>query len=250
MHAFPSTLSSPGEQLGRGAEGCLPTIPGAQRGFANDESRRVMNLPLQLKCPTCGAPSTQRVHLNDPTLDFTCEKCCNTWYGVSGLDVTVGVLLLARSWNELEAEKDYDMSIVLAAAAFDCELSWLFCKWKKIEALGSGRAFAPGDCDKELRRVGNVAEKITKVSMTLCGSSIERFVDESSQWKKTLKKIPSLHAQPLAEAFQRAVFWPRNEVLHQGQATHTQKDACRCYSIADLGIRILKAMDKARAARL
>jgi hypothetical protein len=210
-----------------------------------------MNIPLQLKCPSCGALRAQRVHLNNPSLDFTCEKCGSTCYGVSGLDVTVGVLILVRSRHELEIEKDYDMGIVLAATAFECELSWLYCKWRGIEAMGANAALSPEDCEKELRAMGSVADKITKVSGMLYQGGIEKFVADSASWSGTVNgKRPSLHIGWLAKDFQQTVFWLRNKVLHQGQANHTREDAAKCCSIAELGIRILKAMDNERRMAL
>ena len=210
-----------------------------------------MNIPLQLKCPSCGALRTQRAHLNNPSLDFTCEKCGNRWYGVSGLDVTVGVLILARSWYELEIEKDYDMAVVLAATAFECELSWLYCKWRRIEAMGANTTLVPKDCEEELRGMGNVADKIGNVSGMLYRGGVEQFVTDSASWSKTVsERFPSLLVGSLAKDFQRTVFWPRNKVLHQGNASHTRDDAARCYSIAELAIRILKDMDNERRMAL
>src|SRR5487761_568897 len=49
-----------------------------------------------------------------------------------------------------------------------------------------------------------------------------------SMWKKTIGEgFPSLHQGSLATNFQRAVFWPRNKVLHHGTASHTRDDAAR-----------------------
>ena len=185
--------------------------------------------------------------MNNPSLDFTCEKCGNTWHGVPGLDVTVGVLVLARSWYELEIEKDYDMAIVLAATALDCELSSVYCKWKGINAPRADTPFTPEECEGELRAMGNVADKIGEISGVLYAGGIERFVADSQSWKQTINgQFPSLHLGSLATTFQQAVFWPRNRVLHQGAAGHTRDDAAKCYSIAEVGIRILKDMDKAK----
>lgn len=151
-----------------------------------------MNFPLQLKCPTCGALRTQRVHLNDLSSDFTCEKCGNTSYGVSSLDNTVGVLILAKSWHELEIEKDYDMAIVLAATALDCELSFLYCKWKGCEALNANTDPKEKDYEEELRSMGKIVDKIAKVTKTLDPRGIEQFVADSS-WKGAIcKGFPSL----------------------------------------------------------
>lgn len=210
-----------------------------------------MNIPRRLMCPNCGTPLMHRVHLNNPSLRFTCTECGQTWHEVPGLGQTVGVLILDRSGYELEIEKDYDMAIVLAAAALDCELSLLYCKWKGIEANRAGASFTPEVCEEELRSLANIVNKIKKVSGMMYQGGIEAFVGSSTEWSATIKsRFPSLHIGSLEIDFQKIVFRPRNRVLHQGYADHTEEDASKCYSIAELGIRILKDMDKLRAEGL
>jgi|SRR5579872_674797 len=207
-----------------------------------------MYIPLPLKCPNCGEPRTQRVHLNDPIADFICENCKSNCTGIPSLDVTIGDLILARSYSELNVEKDYDMAIVLAAMAFECELSRLYCKWKEVEALNTG-TFDLEKNEEELRKMGSVAEKIIKISAFVCDGGIEAFAAASDKWKMTISNdSPTLHLGSLATDFQRAVFWPRNKVLHRGNASHTRDEAAKCYSIAWLGIQVLKEMDKAKLA--
>lgn len=207
-----------------------------------------MNVPIQLECPSCGVPWVHRVHLSDPSLGFRCTKCRSTSYGIRALDATVGMLMLVRSWHELKIEKDYDMAIVLAATALDCELSYLFCKWRRIAALKADSPFSQEDCEGKLRDIrGGIAGKIDEVSGMLHRGGIESFVADSTEWSAAIKsRFPSLHANSLARDFQLTVFWPRNRVLHQGSADHTQVQASKCYSIAELGIGILKEMDKAK----
>lgn len=210
-----------------------------------------MRIPLSLKCPNCDEPRHQVVHLSDQSADFTCAKCGRTSYGIPGLGVTVGFLILARSWHEFEVEKDYDMTIVLAATALDCELSLLYQKWKEVDAVGNGTTLDTEAFERELRGMGSVADKITKISEFLYVGGIETFVASSQQWTNKIQKdFPSLRLGSLATDFQRTVFWPRNAVLHQGKADHTKGEAARCYSIAWLGIQVLKEMDKSKFAAL
>lgn len=208
-----------------------------------------MNIPIELNCLSCGAPWVHRAHLSDTSFAFTCSQCGNTSYGFRGLGATVGVLILLRSRYELEIEKDYDMAIVLAAAALDCELSLLYCKWKGIEADRAGASFTPEDCEGELKdwKLRSIVSKITRVSEMLYQGGIEAFVANSTKWSETIKNgFPSLHVGSLAADFQKMAFGPRNRVLHQGSADHTEADASKCWSIAELGILILKEMDKAK----
>ena len=147
-----------------------------------------MRIPLSLKCPNCGEPRHQVVHLSDQSADFTCAKCGRTSYGIPGLGVTVGFLILARSWHEFEVEKDYDMTIVLAATALDCELSLLYQKWKEVDAVGNGTTLDTETFERELRGMGSVADKITKISEFLYVGGIETFVASSQQWTNKPRK--------------------------------------------------------------
>jgi len=47
----------------------------------------------------------------------------------------------------------------------------------------------------------------------------------------------------LAADFHKAVFKPRNKILHQGVANFTEPDANKVWTIAKLGLDILLAMD-------
>lgn len=137
------------------------------------------------------------------------------------------------------------MSIVCAAMALDAELSRLFRKWTAIEDLRANRDFDEEQCETLLRRFKTAKDKITEVSALLYPGGIESFVRSSAEWSRTISDgFPSLRLGWLASDFQRALFWPRNRILHGGYAKHTEEDAKRCYSIAWLGLRILQGMDR------
>ena len=206
-----------------------------------------MKIPLQFTCPSCRTPVIKRVHLDATSLDWICEKCGAAQVIVFDLDLTVGWLMLARSWYELSVEKDNSMAIVLAATAFDSELSRLFCKWTQIKGRGPTLPFSLEDCEKKLRAFRTIAVKIEGVSRLLYPGGIEAFVCSSPVWSKEINDdFPSLHIGSLAKDFQETVFWPRNKVLHAGYAQHPEDEASKCYSVADIGLRILKDMDRAK----
>ena len=204
-----------------------------------------MNIPLQITCPQCNTSATQRVHLDTSSPDFTCTQCGHQHVKVFDLDLTIGFLLLERSRYELSVEKDYSMAIVLAALAFESELSRLFCKWTRIKQIGRDPVVIEEECERNLRSFGNIAGRIEGVSQMLYSGGIEPFVSSSPEWTKNINNdFPSLQVGSLAKDFQKTVFWPRNKILHAGYAKHTHEDAAKCYSIAYLGVRILQDMDK------
>jgi hypothetical protein len=54
----------------------------------------------------------------------------------------------------------------------------------------------------------------------------------------------------LAEDFQRHLFWPRNIVLHWGDPKYSYEEAAKVFSIAQLGLRILREMNAHRRVSL
>lgn len=64
------------------------------------------------------------------------------------------------------------------------------------------------------------------------------------------KGFKSIRVGTLAADFQQHLFWPRNKVLHWGDAKNSCEGAAKCYSIANLGLTILREMDLHRRAIL
>jgi len=141
------------------------------------------------------------------------------------------------------------MSIVLAAMAFEAELSRLFRKWTHIADLREGREFDEEKCELMLRSFKNVADKIEKVSKLMVPEGIGSFVSADAELRTAIDKgFPSLPLKALPSSFQKSVFWPRNRILHGGFSKHTEEDANRVYSIAWMGLIILQKMDLKKRA--
>jgi hypothetical protein len=204
-----------------------------------------LKVPLQLKCSQCGELAPTKIHLDATSLDWTCTKCGSENSGF--LDATIGFLLLERSGHEIRIEQDFSMAIVMAAMAFDAELSRLFGKWKEIDALG---IFDREECEKELREFNTIDRKIKAVSTLLVSKGIDEFVSTCSQLHEPISKNPNLRVGSLAKDFQEHLFWPRNKVLHWGDVKHSREDAIRCYSLAKMGLLILREMDEERRNKL
>lgn len=204
-------------------------------------------MPLQLKCSKCKEPASIKIHLDTTTFDWTCPKCGFSHPSFFGLDVTIGFLILERSRYELSTEQDYSMIIVLAAMAFDSELSRLFGKWKQIDAMRANEAFDREECEKELRDYRTINRTIEEVSRLLVNEGIDEFVSACPELREAISNgFQSIRIGSLAEDFKKHLFWPRNKVLHWGDAKHSYEDAARCYSLANMGLQILREMDQER----
>jgi hypothetical protein len=216
-----------------------------------DTEKYSAKVPLQLKCHNCKEPFTHKVHLGKTSFDWTCPTCGFKHPSFLGLDVTVGVLLLEKSRYELIQEKDFSMAVVFAAMAFESELSRLFLKWKEIECLTTGAELDREECERQLRDFKTIGRKIEEVSQFLVNSGIDDFVRSKTHLRDQISKgFKSIRVGTLAADIQRHLFWPRNEVLHWGDAKNSYEDAARCFSIANLGLIILREMDSDRRAML
>lgn len=209
--------------------------------------RYTMKIPLQLKCSQCNEPSSIRIHLDQTSFDWTCPKCGTRHPSLFGLNVTMGFLILERSRYELLNEKDYSMGIVMAAMAFDTELSRLFGKWKQIDSENAGKQFDREKCEEELRGFRTVSAKIDGVADFLVKRTMQEFVNSCPELREGISKnFKSIRIGSLVRDFQEQLFWPRNRILHWGDAGCSYEDAARCWSIANQGLQILRKMDEQR----
>jgi hypothetical protein len=167
------------------------------------------------------------------------------------LDTTIGVLLREKSRQEILCEKDYPMAIVFAATAFESDLSRLFGKWKEIDGILPGKVFDREECERELRGFITISNKIEGVSKFLVRSGIDDFVKARPVLRDHIAaNFASIRVGTIAVDFQKNLFWPRNSVLHWGDAQFSYEDAAKCFSIAELGLWILREMDALRRASL
>jgi len=73
------------------------------------------------------------------------------------------------------------------------------------------------------------------------------FVTSKTHLREQISKgFTSIKIGSLAADFQGHLFWPRNRVPHWGDAKNSYQDAAKCYSIANLGLTILREMDLER----
>lgn len=208
-------------------------------------------VPLLFRCDKCKEPFTQKIHLSQTSFDWTCPKCGFVHVSFLGLDTTIGLLLREKCRHELLQEKDYPMAIVFAAMAFESELSRLFGKWKEIECIMPGKIFDQDACERELRGFAAIDRKIDGVSQFLVSCGIDDFVKSRPPLHAHITaNFKSIRVGHLPADFQQHLFRPRNSVLHWGDAKYSYEDAAKCFSIADLGLWILREMDLQRRAGL
>ncbi|UCD49389.1 MAG: hypothetical protein JSW27_17885 [Phycisphaerales bacterium] len=205
-----------------------------------------MKVPLHFRCDRCGCENYIFVNLDQSSFETKC-RCGDVIPSFFGSNVTLGYKVLWRSNYELLERQDYPLSIVLSAMAFDCELTRLHSKWNQIGALGLGIHVSDEELEALLRKYRTIDRKIEEAAKLMDPRGFAGFADGSPEFRAIVSEgFPSLSLESLSKDFQAALFWPRNRVLHLGDASFSLDDAKRCFNIATLGLRILEAMDERR----
>lgn len=205
-----------------------------------------MKIPLPFQCDQCGCEEYIFLNLAESSFERKC-KCGHVVPTFFGSNVTVGWKILSRSNYELLQQKDYPLSIVFSATAFECELTRLHFKWHEIGAIGSDIDVSDEDLESLLRKYRTIDIKIEKVSKLMDPRGFACFVNGSPEFCKIVNEgFPSLSLSDITKDFQKTLFWPRNRVLHLADTSFSCDDAKRCFHIATLGQSILKDMDMKR----
>jgi len=205
-----------------------------------------MKIPLRVHCDRCGSGEYIFLNLNETSFKTSC-KCGDVVHSFLASNVTVGYKILWRSHYELTERKDYPLSIVFSATAFECELTRLHFKWSQIGALDRGVDTSDEQLEKLLRKYQTINSKIEGVCKLMDSRGFRGFVSNSPELSNIVKDgFPSLSLYNLAKDFQQNLFWPRNRVLHLADTSFSYEDAKRCFNIATLGLRILDVMDEHR----
>jgi len=209
-----------------------------------------MKIPLHFQCDQCGREEYIFLNLDESSFETECQ-CGEVVPSFFASDVTVVYKILWRSNYELLQQKDYPLSIVFSATAFECELTHLHFKWNEIRAYGMDIDVSDEDLEFLLRKYRTIDTKIEEVSKLMDPRGFAGFIKGSSEFSKIISEgFPSLDLEDITKDFQRILFWPRNRVLHLADTSFSYDDARRCFNISTLGLRILEDMDmKRRSAR-
>lgn len=202
-----------------------------------------MKIPIEIVCHTCNKEHLIWVDIKDMSITNECD-CGDCYSGYFDCNFTVGHKIIIRCQYEF-AKKDFPLSIVFSATAFECELSRLYFKWKIINALPSGITISDSKLEELLRKYRSIEEKIEGVCKLMHAQGFTRFVNNTPELRKiVIDGFPSLQLSQLSLEFQKHLFWPRNRVLHLADTTFKEEDAIKCFSIATLGLKILGELDK------
>ena len=206
-----------------------------------------MKIPLYLSCPKCQTKQYVWILLHADEACYICQnkKCLHERsFGFSIETMRLGWRLLLRSQYELIESKDYALSIVMSACAFDVDVSRLNIKWQGIRELEKGQMYDPKILEQELLKHRKVIEKLKSTGKLLSLKGFNGYVKDSKKYQESISSgFNNIDLDNPAQSFIEALFYPRNEILHMGKNTYTEEQARSCHNTALLGLNILWEMD-------
>jgi len=212
-----------------------------------------MIIPLKYQCRNCGNEDWIKIQQEDSHFNYDC-RCGYRGSVYLGQTYNISEKLLERSWYEYENNQDYPLSIILAAMAFESQISQFYVRTQEILELKDGNEVSREDFEsweEELRRMNGVANKIQKISEILVPGGLESYLEDNDELRTALEEgFPSLDIDNLPVSLQKELFWPRNEVLHYGKSNNTAENALKCINIAAVSMRLFNDMEKAWSDRI
>jgi len=123
-----------------------------------------MKIPFYLQCDACHKEKYSWANANAVNVNHHCDCGKERKFSLSS-DITLGYKILYRSSYEFNENKDYSLSVVFSATAFDCEMSRLHRKWQDLNMSKAGKRLVEKELDEALRQCRTVSKKIEKTDL-------------------------------------------------------------------------------------
>ena len=114
-----------------------------------------MIIPLKYKCSNCDNEDWIKIQQEDSHFNYDCP-CGRRGSVYLGQTYTISAKLLERSRYEYENNHDYNLSIILAAMAFESQISQFYVRTQEILKSKDGNEATREDFEKwegELRSI-------------------------------------------------------------------------------------------------
>jgi hypothetical protein len=210
-----------------------------------------MKFSMLVPCGRCGHQMTVETTGEDSYPDARCSECgTTTWVTDDG---RVSRRAIYRAEVEL-VNKDWSLAIVLSAMSVECELAYLYSKWKMLEANLVPAEVTPAHTEQwedEFRLLqGGVAGKLDGVTQLLTGETFCDFVNRRTEIASMIQKTyPNVGNRSWKTFFVEELFRKRNKILHSGQVLFGEAEAQACVRMATSLLQIVNEIDKERYTR-
>jgi hypothetical protein len=164
------------------------------------------------------------------------------------------MVIMGRATSELR-NGDWTLAILLAAIAVECDLAYLFMKWKRIDLMPTRM---PNKADEDSwqkewqDKARSLQAKLDTVSKLLTGQSFDSFASQNAGFLGAVRAHhPDLKNETSAKKlFVEALFRKRNRIAHFGEIDFQRGDAELCVTLATTLFQMLRAMDVHRLGEL
>jgi hypothetical protein len=204
-----------------------------------------MNTDLPVPCSHCGKVNYSKASGTGGFSTVTCE-CGHTTAVVGEFANFVTDRLYIKSGSEF-AGGDYTLTILLAAMACECEMSFQFTKWR---GLDSKNWFVPAEIEayeREYARLFSLEKKVNAVAQLLVSEQFDDFVI-SHPLLNGINQSGS--SSPALQYFKEKIFNVRNAIIHSGKIDSRKEEAEEALIAARQFVGVLRQMDKLRQVQL
>jgi hypothetical protein len=193
-----------------------------------------MKILFDLRCEKCGRNIHADLDIATPNPDIVChcgKMRFSCLIGSTGRD-SFPSLVLDRAWCELD-RCDYTMAILLSAIAVEIVPSVFASYWTPAIVL-------PRD----------VIPRISIICREFYPMGVEHFVSREHRVNKWLRfdfRTDALklfgHPRAIIDKIYKAIFKPRNEIVHEGKFTFSKDEATKAWNVAVFFYRMVRAME-------
>jgi hypothetical protein len=174
-----------------------------------------------------------------------CSECGCSGYVVDPLGNKVSRLILERAWTELKNE-DFTLTILLGAVAVECELAYLFFKWKRVDLIPTGGATAAEEEEwSEYWRKLGIKPRLDEVSVLLTGHKFDVLLAKNPQLLQGVDLAAKGFTSP-KDFFDKEFFRKRNRIVHSGEIDYGVADGEMCFQLAARMFGVMNYMDYLR----
>lgn len=210
-----------------------------------------MKFPMLVPCTKCGKRLKVEARGTGPYQDLLCECGAAIFVVESGMPVSRRVF--CRAAGEL-AGGDFSLAIILSAMSVECELAFLYSKWKMLDAglIPSEVAQTHRDAwEEEFRKIqGGIVGKLDAMTQLLADESFDTFLSRRKDLTAVLQQIhQDLGTRSPKAYFAEELFRKRNKILHSGEVQFEKPEAGACVRMAISLLQIIGEIDKERYTR-
>ena len=209
-----------------------------------------MKFPMVVTCPSCKKRLVVEAEGSKPYPNPHCE--CGAAIYLLQSDMRVSRRAFCRAEVEL-SEEDFSLAIILSAMAVECELAFLFSKWKMLEArlLPNEVTQAHSNSwEQEFRKMKGVSGKLDAATQLMTGETFDAFLVRRAGLASDLQqKYQNLGNRSPSKFFVEELFRKRNKILHSGHTEFGKPEAEGCVKMATGLLQVIAEIDKERYTR-